>query len=201
MLDTTELDLEQVWNLLKEIRKSFLSKSKQKTWKDHFCGPRDKLLLGDYITINVKSFAERLKLNTSDRQNRNVSYKTLETAGEMFTYLNYCPPELELFTTYILGNGSPKDMILALTHFMKTSQNSEKESTRRILLRVMEALDLHTYEKIQMVTKGKCYINNTFVKCTKNRNLSEEDIRLLGLSLLVSVVISIYFSNMSHNDC
>ena len=194
MLDTTELDLEQVWNLLKEIRKSFLSKSKQKTWKDHFCGPRDKLLLGDYITINVKSFAERLKLNTSDRQNRNVSYKTLETAGEMFTYLNYCPPELELFTTYILGNGSPKDMILALTHFMKTSQNSEKESTRRILLRVMEALDLHTYEKIQMVTKGKCYINNTFVNCA--RDLCEEDIRILGLSLLISVGISIYLSNM-----
>ena len=194
MLDTTELDLEQVWNLLKEIRKSFLSKSKQKTWKDHFCVPRDKLLLGDYITINVKSFAERLKLNTSDRQNRNVSYKTLETAGEMFTYLNYCPPELELFTTYILGNGSPKDMILALTHFMKTSQNSEKESTRRILLRVMEALDLHTYEKIQMVTKGKCYINNTFVNCA--RDLCEEDIRILGLSLLISVGISIYLSNM-----
>ena len=194
MLDTTELDLEQVWNHLKNTRKSFLSISKHKTWEDQFCVPGDQLLNVEHITSNVKSFAEKLKLNTSSTPNKYVSYKTLETAGEMFTYLNYCPPELELFTTYILGNGSPKDMILVLTHFMKTSQNSEKESARRILLRVMEALDLHTYENIQMVTKGKCYINDTFVKCTKNKNLSEEDIRILGLSLLVSVVISIYLS-------
>ena len=194
MLDTTELDLEQVWNLLKETRKLFLSKSKQKSWKDKFCVPGDQLLHRDLITSNVERFAEKLKLNTSSTPNKNVSYKTLETAGEMFTYLNYCPPELELFTSYILGNETPKNMILALIHFMKTSQNSEKESARRILLRVMEALDLHTYENIQMVTKGKCYINDTFVKCTKNKNVSEEDIRILGLSLLVSVVISIYLS-------
>ena len=194
MLDTTELDLEQVWKLLKETRKSFLLMSKQKTWEDQFCFSGDQLLNLDYITSNVKSFAEKLKLNTSSTPNKNVSYKTLETAGKMFTYLNYCPPELELFTSYIFGNETPKNMILALIYFMKTSQNSEKESARRILLRVMEALDLHTYEKIQMVTKGKCYINDTFVKCTKNKNVSEEDIRILGLSLLVSVVISIYLS-------
>ena len=194
MLDTTELDLEQVWKLLKETRKSFLSMSKQKTWEDQFCVSGDQPLNVEYITNNVKSFAEKLKLNTSSTPNKNVSYKTLETAGEMFTYLNYCPPELELFTSYIFGNETPKNMILALIHFMKTSQNSEKESARRILLRVMEALDLHTYENIQMVTKGKCYINDTFVKCTKNKNVSEEDIRILGLSLLVSVVISIYLS-------
>ena len=194
MLDTTELDLEQVWKLLKETRKSFLSMSKQKTWEDQFCVSGDQPLNVEYITNNVKSFAEKLKLNTSSTPIKNVSYKTLETAGEMFTYLNYCPPELELFTSYIFGNETPKNMILALIHFMKTSQNSEKESARRILLRVMEALDLHTYENIQMVTKGKCYINDTFVKCTKNKNVSEEDIRILGLSLLVSVVISIYLS-------
>ena len=183
MLDTTELDLEQVWNHLKETRKSFLSKSKQKTW-DKFCYPGDQLLNVEHITSNVKTFAEKLKLNTSSTPNKNVSYKTLETAGEMFTYLNYCPPELELFTSYILGNETPKNMILALIDFAKTSLNSEKESARRILYKVLETLDLRTYEKIQMVTKSRCS-NNTIVNCTRDINLSEEDVRMLGLLSLI----------------
>ena len=158
--------------------------SKQKTWEDQFCVSGDQLLNLEYITNNVKSFAEKLKLNTSSTPNKNVSYKTLETAGEMFTYLNYCPPELELFTTYLLKNEAPKNMILALIDFVKNSQNSEKESARRILYKVLETLDLRTYEKIQMVTKAKCS-NNTFVNCTRDINLSEEDVRMLGLLSMI----------------
>ena len=75
-------------------------------------------------------------------------------------------------------------MILALIDFAKTSQNSEKESARRILYKVLETLDLRTYEKIQMVTKAKCS-NDTFVNCTRDINLSEEDVRMLGLLSMI----------------
>ena len=75
-------------------------------------------------------------------------------------------------------------MILALIDFAKTSLNSEKESARTILYKVLETLDLHTYEKIQMVTKAKCS-NDTIANCTIDINLSEEDVRMLGLLSMI----------------
>ena len=45
------------------------------------------------ISKNVRSLEEKLSINVSVDQIENVSEKTLQTAVEMFTYLNYCPPQ------------------------------------------------------------------------------------------------------------
>ena len=139
----------------------------------------------EYILRNVESLEKELKLiNTSSLPDESVSDKTLQHAGDIWTYLNYCPPIEQLLITYILKNGTPKEIILALLNFRNyPNKSGVKRSTRKILIKVMETLKLDTYEKIQMVSKGKCFIENNFVKCTKNKTFSEDDLRLLGLIL------------------
>ena len=184
MLHITELDVENVWKLVKKVRKAFLSQHNNPA---EIMIADDILLKSQYIFDNVDNLEKELKLvNTSNSPNENVSYKTLQNAGEIFTYLNFCPPKEQLLITYILKNETPKEIILGLINFKNHPKISVRESTRKILLKVMEAFKLDTYEKIQIVTKGKCFIDNTFVNCTKRNSLTEDDIRLLGLFLQIS---------------
>ena len=183
MLDMTQLDLENVWKLVKTIRKAFLSHKLRSKKKDVDCDRDDaynNLLVEYFIKMNIDSLAEKLQLNPTSVPNENVSYKTLETAGEIFTYLNYCPDKLESIITNVLENETPKDIILAFTSILKSSTNSIKQSMRNILSKVMESFKLDTYEKIQVLTKGKCYTNDTFSRCTSKMNFSSEEISQLG---------------------
>ena len=171
----TQVDHENVWKVVKEARKS-LSKSKQLD-----CDEDKALLVDDFIKSNIDSLAEKLLLNPTSVPNENVSHKSLKTAGEMFTYLNYCPNiDLEDIITDVLENGTPKDIILAFISILKASKSSIKQSIRNLLLKVMESCKLDTYEKIQILTKGKCYTNGTFSTCTSKMNFTDEDIRQLG---------------------
>ena len=106
----TQVDHENVWKLVKKTRKSFLITNKQLD-----CNIHKVLLVDNLIKSNIDSLAEKLQLNPTSTPNENVSHKTLETAGEMFTYLNYCPNKLESIIVQILENGTPKDIILAFT--------------------------------------------------------------------------------------
>ena len=184
MLHMTKLDVENVWKLVKKVRKAFLSQHNNPA---EIMIADDILLKSQYIFDNIDILEKELKLvNTSNSPNENVSYKTLQNAGEIFTYLNFCPPKEQLLITFILKKETPKEMILGLINFKNHPKISVRESTRKILLKVMEAFKLDTYEKIQIVTKGKCFIDNTFVNCTKRNSLTEDDIRLLGLFLQIS---------------
>ena len=182
MLDMTQLDLENVWKLVKTTRKSFLSHKFRTKSNGLDCDRANSytLLIDYFIKFNIDSLAEKLGLNPLSVPNENVSHKTLETAGEIFTYLNYCPDKLESTITNVLENETPKDIILAFTSILKSSTNSIKQSMRNILSKVMESFKLDTYEKIQVLTKGKCYTNDTFSRCTSKMNFTDEDIRQLG---------------------
>ena len=75
------------------------------------------LLFEKYIQQNIKSLAEELKLNTiSSTPNKNVSVEILQTAGEMFTYLSFCPsifiPKYIMYTAYLLQTQTPREIIL-----------------------------------------------------------------------------------------
>ena len=80
----TEGDHDYVWTMVKEISKPYFSNM---LWCKVAKMGSDKK-----IARNVKSLEERLSLNISYDQIEDVSEKTLQTAIEMFTYLNYCPP-------------------------------------------------------------------------------------------------------------
>ena len=81
-MDVTQESEQNIWKIVKETRKSFLN--------EHFdivCHYENPLIPDNFITDNTVSIEEKLKLNLSSTINRNVSYKTLQTAANMFTYL------------------------------------------------------------------------------------------------------------------
>ena len=179
MLDMTKLKTENVWKIVKQTRLSFLLEH-----SDQDC---DRTLLSDKnIHNNINSLAAELYQNTTSRTNENISSKTLETAGEMFTYLNYCPsiiPKHALISAYLFRTGTPREIILGLTSAIKISQNvHEKDKLIEIFSNVMELLSLNNYENIQIITKGKCYTNTaTFGNCTLKENVTnKEDHKLTG---------------------
>ena len=84
--------------------------------------------MDNLIKFNIDSLAEKLEMNPTYVPNENVSHKTLETAGEMFTYFNYCPNKLESIITNVMENGTPKDIILALSIPLKALPKVERKS-------------------------------------------------------------------------
>ena len=94
---TTEIDDENLWNIVKEIRKSFLIGRKDSwDWEGKqkcSLNLNTKLVWDEEIEENIKSLKERLGLNISENRIENISEKKLQTSLEMFTYLNYCPPQ------------------------------------------------------------------------------------------------------------
>ena len=59
---------------------------------------------------------------------------------------------------------------------LKTSKKlAEKNITIIFLSKFMETLRLKEYEKVQIITKGKCYTNSTFDACTKKKNVTDEE--------------------------
>ena len=80
-------------------------------------------------------------------------------------------------------NPSPREIILTLTRSIKASQNvNEKNNLIKSFLKVMELLGLNHYEKVQILTQGKCYNNKAiFGNCTlKTNTTNKEDDKLKG---------------------
>ena len=171
------LDMENVWKIVKKIRISFLNRNLEPE-----CDYKSTYLYGWTLEF-IDLFAEELNLTPSsipEAPKDNITYQKLETAAEIFTYLMYCPPKLVPLVAQILKTETPKNIILALTSMIK-SPTIVPQSTRKILFNVLKTLKLDQYETIQIITKGKCYINGTFGNCKNNFN--EEDLDLLGLFL------------------
>lgn len=181
----TNLDQKNVWKIVEKIRISLLSEH-----SDLDCNSdSDKaLLLSDKnILNNINSLAAELKLNMTSIPNRNVSKETLQIAVEMFTYLNICPTKLLKFTSHLFKTGTTREMILALTSIIKTIKNDkEKELTIKNLNMLLNSFSLGEYEKIQILTKGKCYTNATFGNClTKVKVKNSEILGSFKLPLLL----------------
>ena len=82
----TEHDIESIWKIIKKTRNSFFF---EHTYP--YCPYPHTLLsntLKKYIKANINSVAAKLEIHTTYAINVNVSYKTLQTAVEMFTYLS-----------------------------------------------------------------------------------------------------------------
>ena len=171
-----QLDLENIWKIMKKIRISFLKRNLEPE-----CERITPSLSEIYIQDIIDQFAEELNLTPSSipkTPKDNITYQKLETAGQIFTYLMYCPPKLVPLVAQILKSETPKNMILALTSMIKRP-TIVPQSSRKILINVLKTLKLDQYETIQIITKGKCYINGTFGNYKNNFN--EEDLNLLGL--------------------
>ena len=76
------------------------------------------ILEDDYIIENMGNVERKLGLkmtNSTSKINAEIEMDTLKTAGEMFTYLNHCPPgKLLSFYQHCFKNNSLKKIIFAL---------------------------------------------------------------------------------------
>ena len=149
MLDMAKVDVDYVWKIIKETRLSFLSQH-----LDSECQNDNTLLSDEIIQHNMNSLSEKLKLDTTSIPNRNSSYETLQTAAEMFTYLNYSPPKLLKIFEGLFKNSSPREILWALTSIIKVSQNAVKKSSRKILKNTLKVLNITQFEKIGNIAKG-----------------------------------------------
>ena len=164
------IDAGNVWKILQNLRKAFLYHE-----TDHECF-LDNTLLSVWCTDEIiNSLAEKLKLNTTTiTPNKTVSYKTLQIAVEMFAYVNYCPPKVLSFMAYLFKTHHPKEIILAVTkEIHDTKITAEKQNLIQILEKIMNTLNINHYEKVQILTKGKCYEKARFVNCTRKKYVSK----------------------------
>ena len=155
MLAKNKLNQENIWKVIRQIRKSFLSFDFNPS-----CDIGNPLLFhNNHIKKNIKTVGEKLKVNTTYSRNKEVSEIILQTAADMFTYLNFCPSAeartLSNFLQDLLTSRSAKNILLALTSMMKRSVNAEKESSTKIFTKAMELFKLSTYRDIEVITKEK----------------------------------------------
>ena len=149
MMDKVKNDQDNVWKIVKQIRKTFLSQL-----KDPKCQSGEPLLHYDYIKDNIDIVEEKLKLTKTTTPHKNVSNKSLKFSANIFTYLNFCPTK-DFYVLSVTKSESAKNILLALTSMMKTSQNADKRRSTKIFTKAMEIFRLLTYRHINAISKEK----------------------------------------------
>ena len=180
-MDKVQFDQKNVWKIVKKIRKSFLSQL-----KDPKC---QVLLLSDSdIKDNIDVVEEKLNLNIEIDPNENVSDETLQFTADLFTYLNYCPPEHFHVLSSIIKSESAKNILLALTSMMKTSKTKTgKQSSTKIFTKAMEIFSLFIYRDIDdAITKEKGFDDQR-----NNLEHYHETLKVLGDSELLEFLESL----------
>ena len=87
----------------------------------------------------------------------NITHETFETAGKMFTYLGFCPPNTHQFYEVLFTEESPKNIILAMISMLKTTRNANRISSEQIFLNVAEKLKINNhYRNIKDLTSANC---------------------------------------------
>ena len=114
-----QVDQKNVWKIVKQIRKSFLS---QNTEPECIYGTTllsESLLSDSYMKDNIDVVEEKLKLKIEITQNKNVSVETLQFAASIFTYLNFCPTK-DFYVLSVIKSESAKK------YFVKSGNYDEE---------------------------------------------------------------------------
>ena len=100
------------------------------------------LITTSLLKTNIEQIEENLNLNISSLVYENVTIETVDVAGKMFLYLNFCPDaKFLLFLEDLFKTASLQNMLLSLTSITKTSQNAVQKSSSLILNMLMENLN------------------------------------------------------------
>jgi len=159
-------DYNKVWKIVKEARRTFLVKSYVEA-----CNETLPLLLStDLIKENIKYIEDKLYLNLTNSkssENENINF---ETAGQMFTYLNICPPKFFYLLKNLLNSETPKRILLAMTSILKTSQNAQLRSNTKIFMKIMTYFKLNSHKEIEILKNGNenRFSKNLFYSETEN---------------------------------
>ena len=123
MLQQNHDDIDNIWKIIKQVRKSFLSRN-----YDPKCQEHDNQIAEDDIKANVDNVEENLITKSTDYDSHeNITDEILQIGAEMFTYLNFCPPKkLIKLCKELLLQRPMKDIILAMTNIIKLRRNATK---------------------------------------------------------------------------
>ena len=117
MLHQNYDDIDNLWIIIKQVRKNYLSHK-----DDPECKDDDNQIAEDDIKTNIDIVEENLTANLTDYDYYDENMEDILHEGvEMFTYLSFCPQKkLINFYKELLLQGSTKDILLLMTNIMKT---------------------------------------------------------------------------------
>ena len=137
MLQQNHDDIDNIWIIIKQVRKNYLSHN-----DDLECPKWEHKIAYNDIKTNIDYVEAHLRAKSTDYDSHeNITEDILQIGAEMFTYLNFCPPKKLLqFYKELLLQRSTKDLILAMTNIMKTRRNAEKSSATKIWSKISQKL-------------------------------------------------------------
>ena len=162
-------DIDSAWKIVKQVRKKFLTQI-----ADPECHLTSVNQIGEhYIKTNIDDVENYLTIKPAYDDNlENITAYILKAGAEMFTFLNFCPPETLLkFYKEILLQGSTKDIILGITNIMKTRRNAHKSTATEVWNELNNKLKCLKYKMIESVTLRH---NNNSIGKDSNQSCFEE---------------------------
>ena len=137
-------DKEKVWIAVNETRRELLIETNEPK-----CNKENTLVSDDQIRYNVNNVEDRLIETQSNNETNDEKTldNVLETAAEIFTYLNYCPPKILSFYKNLLKSDSYKNIILALMSMIKSSN----DVFRTISFKILSKLNLNGHNGMQSI--------------------------------------------------
>ena len=141
-------DDDKVWKIVKALRQFYHMNTTLQSCRTE----DDRAILSFYeIGKNIQEIEKELKLDENIDSIRNISRSDIQTAGNMFTYLNYCPPLIVRLYKILLKSATTREMIVAMSNIIKTSRKTEKKIAIKIWHKLMENFG-STYRKIEKIT-------------------------------------------------
>ena len=158
MLQQNYDDIDNVWKIIKQVRKNYLSHN-----DDPECRENGNQIAKDDIKTNIDNVEERLTTNLTDFNfhDENIKEDILQAGAELFTYLNFCPPKKLLkFYKELLLKRSTKDIILAITNIIKMRRNAEKSTATTIWSKIDKKMINLKYRRIDLGMLSKIFCNS-----------------------------------------
>ena len=124
--------------------------------------------------LQVKAVEQKMEIESSDQIIETLTNDELQTAGELFIYLNSCPDTLlkswSSFYTDLFLTQSAQNIILTLNRMMKITKSQDKNGKLRaekLLLKVTSLLALKFEEIGGLLPEN--VVRNTVNKKNKNK--------------------------------
>ena len=152
IIDLFQEDQKIIWKIIKESRLTDLYQF-EKTKPE--CNYHNTLFSNEIIKKNNDFIESKLGIKANTKTMENITKETIQSAGEMFTYLNLCSDVLVLYKDIL--KSSPTDIILGLKSIIETSSNSEKQNAEKIWKFVMKTLNLDFHSKLEYYFISKNY--------------------------------------------
>ena len=148
---------EAAWNIVKDLRKSSISEFDCTCRKSGYGygyvyeNPSHSYLAVAFESVkkNVREIEKKMNINMTSKPSPSMSRKTIDAAGDMFTYITFCSNEIKsMSNSYksFLEKLSAKDILLSLLTKTKLSSSVNRKAALKIWSIVTKRLGLDNYK-------------------------------------------------------